>query len=305
LGDQVRVTGILALDCGHGWTRPCYEDDQYHQNQEIHPVYAIDFLQNWQLPRPLASLTGVWSSNDAGTYYVRQIGDTVWWLGMSVDEGRTFANVFRGTLQNGQISGEWSDIPLGETSNSGTLAVSSSAGGLATAWTRTSETGGFSGSTWGKLYDVVGRIIVVVFEDVVAKGALWPSTSEPFELVVGDQRVEAVPRITQAPDANGATHAILGVPITINAPEVGPLRMAARYAGYRANWTVWQPSQKLGAFVQSMATPRNLPAMAPRAEEEENEVGDRDIEPFGRKTPASALPSLTIRYRIESPDAAP
>jgi len=96
-----------AIRCGGASSPVCesdHDDGADTQNQEIHPMYALDFVQNFQLPRPFAQLTGVWSGDDAGTYYVRQIGNTVWWLGVSVDEGRTFANVFRGTLQNGQIS---------------------------------------------------------------------------------------------------------------------------------------------------------------------------------------------------------
>jgi hypothetical protein len=287
---RVRVTGNLVLDCGHGLLHNCDEDDADTQNQEIHPVYAIDFVQNFQLPRPFAQLTGVWGADDAGTYYVRQIANTVWWLGLSVDEGRSFANVFRGTLQNGQISGEWSDVPLGQTANSGSLALNGSAL-LTTAWERASESGGFSGANWSKLYDVVERRVVVVFESAVANGA-WPSTREPFELVVGNRRIEAIPRVRQSADAGNPATADLGVPIVIDASEAGPLRMAARYAGYRANWTVGQPL-KPGAFVQSMAVPRNLPEVALQVNE--SEVGDRDVETFRRDRPAIALPGLTIR----------
>jgi hypothetical protein len=28
-------------------------------------------------------VTGVWLGNDGGTYYLRQIGDVVWWVGLS------------------------------------------------------------------------------------------------------------------------------------------------------------------------------------------------------------------------------
>jgi hypothetical protein len=160
-GTGVRVTGILVLDCGHGATHPCDEDNAGKQNQEIHPVYALDLLQDWSLPRPFANLTGVWGANDAGTYYVREIGPTVWWLGLSVDEGRTFANVFRGTLQSGRFVGEWADVPLGGTSGSGTLALTGSAGDLSTNLTRASETGGFSGQSWRKLHDAGGKTVVV------------------------------------------------------------------------------------------------------------------------------------------------
>lgn len=299
-GSRVRVTGILALDCGHGLLHNCDEDDSGTQNQEIHPMYALDLVQNFHLPRPFALLTGVWSGDDAGTYYVRQTENTVWWLGLSVDEGRTFANVFRGTIQNGQISGHWADVPLGQTSNAGTLAVSGDAGVQSATWRRTGETGGFSGAFWDKLYDVGGRRLVIVFDSAVANGGFWPSTRDPFELVVGSQRVEGIPHPTQAPDTGGSAQADLGARIAVNAPEIGPLRMAARYAGYRADWTISEPNLNPGVYAQPMAAPRNLPAVTRHVDKDV--VTDRDAEVTGRDTPASALPNLTLRYHIEVPD---
>ncbi len=303
-GARVRVTGILALDCGHGWRHNCDEDDADTKNQEIHPVYALDLVQDFHSRRPLALLTGVWSSDDPGTYYVRQIGNTVWWLGLSVDEGRTFANVFRGTLQNDQVSRDWADIPLGQTSNTGTLAVVGSAGQLSTGWTRAGVTGGFSGDSWEKLYDVGGRRLVVVFESAAASAAFWPNTPEPFEFVVGGQRVEAQPtnpHPLKLPDGRQITQADLGVRIPIDAPEVGPLRMAARFAGYRANWTMSEPDLKPGVYVQTLMSPRELSVVAPQTKK-----GEATMSPsappalvFDQDATVGGLPSLTIRYRIE------
>jgi hypothetical protein len=298
---RVRVTGILVLDCGHGLLHNCDEDNADTQNQEIHPMFALDFVQDFRLPRPLALLTGVWSADDAGTYYVREVDNTVWWLGLSVDEGRTFANVFRGTLQNGQVSGQWADVPLGQTSNAGTIAVTDGAGGLTTAWKRISETGGFSGASWDKLYDVGGRRLVIVFENVVASAASWPRTAEPFELVAGSQRVEAIPNLTRVPDPHGFAQARLGARISIAPPEAGSLRMAARYAGYRANWAIQRPLLKPGEYVQSLVPPRALPVTTPPADR--GTVTDRDAETTGRSMASSALPGLTIRYRIELADS--
>jgi len=144
----------------------------------------------------------------------------------------------------------------------------------------------------------VGKRLVVVFESAVANGALWPSTGEAFELVVGSQRVEAFPHPAQAPDTGGSAQAELGARIAVNAPEVGPLRMAARYAGYRANWT--EPNLKPGVYAQSMLAPRNLPAVTRHVDK--SEVTDRDAEVTGRDAPASAVPGLTIHYRIELSD---
>ncbi len=304
---RVRVTGILALDCGHGWRHNCDEDDGETQNQEIHPVYALDFVQNFQLPRPLALLSGVWSSDDAGTYYVRQIGSTVWWLGLSVDEGQTFANVFRGTLQNNRVSGSWADIPLGHTANGGTLTLLGGAGALSTAWNRVAVSGGFGGASWEKLYDIDARRVVVVFESAVSSGSQWPGTAEPFEFTVGGQTVQAQPtrpRTMQITDGIQAMQADLGARVPINLSVAGPLRLAARYAGYRASWTISEPNLKPGVYVQPMATPQMLSVDV--HERDKSEVGDRDIrksDVTDANATSQVLPDISVRYRIELTDA--
>jgi len=131
----------------------------FHGAPEIHPVYAIDFLQNFRQPRPGADLTGVWHANDVGTYYLRQVdGNVLWWLGLSRDQGRTFANVFQGTIQNNTITGDWVDVALGTRGarSSGRLRLigdGSSQLGTTTTLRAVERTGGFGGSVWNKLYD--------------------------------------------------------------------------------------------------------------------------------------------------------
>ncbi|WP_448272192.1 hypothetical protein [Nostoc sp. DSM 114160] len=55
---------------------------------------------------------GIWHSDDGGTYYVRQIGNEIWWLGMSADDGRTWTNVYKGTRIGDTVIGQWADVPL-------------------------------------------------------------------------------------------------------------------------------------------------------------------------------------------------
>jgi hypothetical protein len=164
VGTRVRLTGVLALDCGHStWTElnPCYEDDAEQDNLEIHPVYSIDVLQNFSLPRPNADLTGVWAATDVGTYYVRQIANTVWWLGLSRDRGLTFARVFQGTIQQRAatgwtIAGDWADIPLGRSLDSGSISLlSDRLADLAspTALNKVNPIGGNGVQRLEKLYD--------------------------------------------------------------------------------------------------------------------------------------------------------
>ena len=95
-GTYVRVTGALILDCGHGATHDCFDDPSDpddvsgHSNQEIHPVYSIDIINSPFRPEDSgvsarANLTGAWGGNDGSTYYVRQIGNTLWFLGLLRD----------------------------------------------------------------------------------------------------------------------------------------------------------------------------------------------------------------------------
>jgi hypothetical protein len=301
-GALVRVTGNLVLDCGHGFLHNCDEDVASTQNQEIHPVWALDFVQDFRRPRPLAVLTGVWSADDAGTYYVRQVNDTVWWLGLSTDEGRTFANVFRGTLQNGQLTGDWADLPLGQASSSGSIAISAG-GPSSTAWNRISETGGFGGGSWRKLYDVGGRI-VVVFEDAVAGGPTWPVVKEPFEFTVAGKRYQAMPSASHAartPNGRTTARVALATKVSVDLPNSGMLRVQARFAGYRARWTIPAGELKPGEYTQPMTTPRAGPRAA--AEADQGEVTDRDalVRPERQATP---LPPITLHYRIEVAPAA-
>jgi len=79
-------------------------------------------------PADEGELTGAWAGNDAGIYYIRQVGDCVWWFGTElrdIELGPTsqggFANVASGRIVGTQIDLEWVDVPLGYTVNGGGL----------------------------------------------------------------------------------------------------------------------------------------------------------------------------------------
>jgi hypothetical protein len=137
-GTEVRVTGALILDCGHGII-PGTDDEEYFtptdhvhtcdqgegwdddnaQNQEIHPFYSLDLIEcplGHYPPGVCASdtaranLTGAWGTEDGGTYYIRQIGNNIWWLGLtrnrdpimpnSIPSIPNFTTFFKGTMVN-------------------------------------------------------------------------------------------------------------------------------------------------------------------------------------------------------------
>jgi len=145
-GAYVRVTGVVARDDGH-WNSD--------SAPEIHPVYAIDVVQDFRR-RPLIAninLTGAWGADDIGTYYLRQIGNTLWWLGLSRDQGRTFANVFHGTVSGELIKGNWIDVPMGQTPILGSGNLTLSGRSQSTTLLKISQAGVFGALTWTKLYD--------------------------------------------------------------------------------------------------------------------------------------------------------
>ena len=79
-------------------------------------------------PADEGELTGAWAGNDSGTYYIRQVGDCVWWFGTEVRgvelgpiDQRGFANVASGRMVGTQVDLEWVDIPLGDSVNGGGL----------------------------------------------------------------------------------------------------------------------------------------------------------------------------------------
>ena len=81
-------------------------------------------------PTDVGELTGAWQANEGGVYYIRQVGDCVWWFGTDVDDiepGLTdqagFANVASGRVDGDRIEVEWADLPLGDTLGGGGLTI--------------------------------------------------------------------------------------------------------------------------------------------------------------------------------------
>src|SRR5215831_13875516 len=110
-------------------------------------------------PPALPNLTGTYSGSDGGIYYMQQSGSLLWWAGLSVNpkvpleqqwhRGLDFTNVFRGTVYcDGQIVGNWADVPKGTALAGGTLTLAVHASGGETEITHTTSTGGFTAQSW-------------------------------------------------------------------------------------------------------------------------------------------------------------
>lgn len=94
------------------------------------------------------TLTGRWQCDDGGTYYLRQIGNEVWWYGEYSGTNPAWSNVFKGTIQNNQISGSWADVPKGYVQSNGNMQIRVVSANRLEAIIKT---GGFGGSVWTRL----------------------------------------------------------------------------------------------------------------------------------------------------------
>jgi hypothetical protein len=96
------------------------------------------------------NLTGKWKADDRGTYYIRQIGNEVWWEGRSEERGKEWSNVFHGEIKGKHIIGKWADVPRGEARGSGTLHLEMHfRDGNVVELRKAKEVGdGFGGGTW-------------------------------------------------------------------------------------------------------------------------------------------------------------
>lgn len=74
-------------------------------------------------------LTGTWSGNDGGLYYIKQVDSCVWWSGLSnfIDQGQypgeEWVMVFRGSIDSaGVINGDFVDVKS-TNPGSGTMTI--------------------------------------------------------------------------------------------------------------------------------------------------------------------------------------
>lgn len=86
-------------------------------------------------------LTGAWNCNCGATFYIRQMGNSVYWYSETNPYNPLWSNIFTGYISGNQINGSWVDVPKGSTRSFGTLtAVLDSSGRTLSI---TGQTGGF------------------------------------------------------------------------------------------------------------------------------------------------------------------
>ncbi len=101
-----------------------------------------------------SSMTGVWNCNDGGVYFIRQVGNQMWWYGQSSDGGTAWSNVFQGTIRGNKIIGRWADVPKGNIRGDGEMTLRISGDRIQKIL------GGenFSGSAWSRIQNPKSKI---------------------------------------------------------------------------------------------------------------------------------------------------
>ncbi|UCF94893.1 MAG: hypothetical protein JSW39_12325, partial [Desulfobacterales bacterium] len=97
----------------------------------------------------MADLTAKWTCDDGGVYYLRQLENAVYWYGEENATHPRWSNVFVGRIRGQRISGNWTDVPKGQTQGQGEMQLAIQQNGNVLQAVK--KTGGFGGSTWKRM----------------------------------------------------------------------------------------------------------------------------------------------------------
>lgn len=76
------------------------------------------------ISKPTINIEGVWNAEPmGGKYYIRQIGNEVFWLGEDDEMNPTWSNIAYGIINGDVITLTWVDVPKGSIMQSGKLVV--------------------------------------------------------------------------------------------------------------------------------------------------------------------------------------
>jgi hypothetical protein len=85
-------------------------------------------------------LNGTWSAGNLGTFFIRQIGNEVWWFGEDDPLTPTWSNIAHGFIEGKIVKLKWIDVPKGTSQLQGTVEFEIK---YPDRIVRTAETGGF------------------------------------------------------------------------------------------------------------------------------------------------------------------
>ncbi|WP_338357582.1 hypothetical protein [Yeosuana marina] len=166
-------------------------------------------------------ITGLWKGNDGGIYYMRQIGNNVFWYGEKISGSVVnFSNIAIGAISGNAISIVWADVPKGRNVGNGSLSLKL----LGNRITKTSGSG-FGGSSWVKINQA--EIDVSVFNTIIGGAASKVSLHLNTYAAVGGS-----PRWYKPNDAYVILPEQWGGKYILNLPEINQIRKTRDFHYY-------------------------------------------------------------------------
>jgi hypothetical protein len=111
----------------------------------VPPAITVPPAQEGEQVDENINLTGVWSCNDGGVYYLRQVGDYVWWYGEEQAANPRWANAAFGSISGNGLGIKYADVPAGTTTGYGTIELEIVSNDELTA---ESKPASYAGSHW-------------------------------------------------------------------------------------------------------------------------------------------------------------
>ncbi len=137
--EPISEDGLNSSDVKHEESLTKAQKDYLNENAIDIDIIDIDWCSI------IPNLSGYYYANDGGHYYVRHIGNQIYWFGEH--PSGNWANVFKGTVEGKTISGSFYDVPKGRIAGYGSLTLS--VGCFGSGFTKLTGNN-FGGSVWTK-----------------------------------------------------------------------------------------------------------------------------------------------------------
>ncbi|MFZ1699290.1 MAG: hypothetical protein WBO10_17010 [Pyrinomonadaceae bacterium] len=102
-------------------------------------IMLVVLLGSTAMQASAKDINGYFAADDGGAYFIRQIGNKIYWVGEDPKGG--YANIFAGTVTGNKITGKWWDIPKGRAKGGGDLTLEITANGNLTKVTSSAPFG--------------------------------------------------------------------------------------------------------------------------------------------------------------------